>query len=148
MKRLFRRKVYIELLLILVGAVLFYFLSRRMDLLELIYEFSRSHESWELDEFFAMGLFLALAFFVFAFRRILDLGKRNKELNQAIEEIKELKGIIPICSSCKKIRDDGGYWHEVEVYVKNHTEAEFSHGLCPDCAKKIYPKSFKDKSES
>jgi len=148
MKRLFRRKVHIELLLIFVSAIFFFQLSKRIDLLELIYDFSRAHEDWELDEFFALGLFLALVFFVFAFRRIIDLGKRNKELNQALEEIKELKGIIPICSSCKKIRDDGGYWHEVEVYVKNHTEAEFSHGLCPECAKKIYPKSFKDKEET
>jgi PAS domain S-box-containing protein len=57
------------------------------------------------------------------------------ELKEAMDNIKTLKGLIPICSSCKKIRDDKGYWHQVESYIRNHTEAEFTHGLCPDCAK-------------
>lgn len=55
------------------------------------------------------------------------------------KEIKELKGLLPICSSCKSIRDDKGYWNKIEIYIRDHSEAEFSHGLCPDCAKKIYP---------
>lgn len=61
------------------------------------------------------------------------------DLRQAIAEVKTLKGIIPICASCKKIRDDKGYWNQVEEYVRNHTEAEFSHGICPDCASHLYP---------
>jgi PAS domain S-box-containing protein len=50
-----------------------------------------------------------------------------------------LKGIIPICSSCRDIRDDEGYWHHIESYIKDHSMAEFSHGICPKCAKKLYP---------
>jgi hypothetical protein len=61
------------------------------------------------------------------------------ELQQTIDEVKTLKGIIPICASCKKIRDDSGYWQQVEEYVKNHSDAEFSHGICPECVKKLYP---------
>lgn len=61
------------------------------------------------------------------------------ELQHTIDEVKTLKGIIPICASCKKIRDDSGYWQQVEEYVKNHSDAEFSHGLCPECVKKLYP---------
>ena len=67
------------------------------------------------------------------------LQKKNHELHQAMNQIKTLRGIVPICMSCKKIRDDLGYWNQVEVYVRNHTEAEFSHGLCPECIVKLYP---------
>ena len=67
------------------------------------------------------------------------LAARVQELHQALNQIKTLRGILPICSSCKKIRDDQGYWNQVEVYVRNHTEAEFTHGLCPECMKKLYP---------
>jgi len=61
------------------------------------------------------------------------------ELQFALTEIKTLKGIVPICASCKKIRDDQGFWNQIETYVREHSEAEFSHGLCPDCARTLYP---------
>ena len=54
-------------------------------------------------------------------------------------EIKELKGFLPICSNCKKIRDDQGYWNRIENYITARTKAEFSHGICPECAKELYP---------
>ncbi len=60
------------------------------------------------------------------------------ELQKALSEVKTLKGIFPICASCKKIRDDKGYWNQVEVYIRDHSEAEFSHSFCPDCMKKLY----------
>jgi AmiR/NasT family two-component response regulator len=60
-----------------------------------------------------------------------------KELQEAINRIKTLEGLIPICSWCKKIRDDEGYWQQVEVYVSEHTKADFTHGICPDCYKKV-----------
>ena len=61
------------------------------------------------------------------------LQAANEELKTALAEVKQLQGILPICMYCKKIRDDGDYWHEVEAYVRQRTEAEFSHGICPDC---------------
>lgn len=61
------------------------------------------------------------------------------ELQKALEKVKLLSGIIPICCSCKKIRDDKGYWKQVEVYIRDHSEAEFSHGICEECVKKLYP---------
>lgn len=61
------------------------------------------------------------------------------ELQCSMAEIKKLSGFIPICSSCKKIRDDKGYWQQVEQYVSERSEAQFSHGICPDCMKKLYP---------
>ncbi len=64
--------------------------------------------------------------------------KLIEELKEALAKVKTLSGFIPICSHCKKIRDDKGYWTQVEEYVRDHTEAEFSHSLCPDCIKKYY----------
>lgn len=65
-----------------------------------------------------------------------ELEKKNQELQGALAEVKQLTGMLPICSSCKKIRDDKGYWSGVETYVSEHTDAVFSHGLCPECEKK------------
>jgi hypothetical protein len=65
------------------------------------------------------------------------------ELQEAMARIKTLHGLIPICASCKKIRDDHGYWHQVEAYVAEHSDAQFSHGLCPDCFEHLYPDYFK-----
>jgi len=62
-----------------------------------------------------------------------------KNLEQALNEIKTLRGIVPICASCKKIRDDKGFWKHVETYVQEHSHAQFSHGICPDCRKTLYP---------
>lgn len=62
------------------------------------------------------------------------------ELQEALKNVKQLTGLLPICANCKKIRDDTGYWHQVEVYVRDHSEAEFSHGICPNCMKILYPK--------
>jgi phosphoserine phosphatase RsbU/P len=75
------------------------------------------------------------------------LASKVHELRQALKEIKTLRGIVPICSSCKKIRDDAGYWQQVEVYVRDHTEAEFSHSLCPECIRKLYPDLCSDMDE-
>jgi PAS domain S-box-containing protein len=61
------------------------------------------------------------------------------ELKQALANVKTLRGLLPICASCKKIRDDKGYWTQVEVYLREHSEAVFSHGICPDCMVKLYP---------
>jgi len=61
------------------------------------------------------------------------------ELRKALEEVKVLRGFLPICASCKKIRDDRGSWSQIEEYIRKHSEAEFSHGICPDCAKRLYP---------
>lgn len=68
-----------------------------------------------------------------------ELKKRTQELEQALKEVKVLRGFIPICASCKKIRNDQGYWQLVEAYIREHSEAEFSHGICPDCIKKFFP---------
>lgn len=72
-----------------------------------------------------------------------DRKKLIQKLQEALDNIKVLKGIIPICASCKKIRDDKGDWKQIESYIKDHSDADFSHGMCPECAKNLYPEFFK-----
>lgn len=71
-----------------------------------------------------------------------DRKKLVDDLQEALNNIKTLKGLIPICSSCKKIRDDQGYWNDVEIYISENSDIEFSHSLCPDCLKKHYPDEY------
>ncbi|MBI4961847.1 MAG: PAS domain S-box protein [Desulfomonile tiedjei] len=68
-----------------------------------------------------------------------ELAKLVIELQEALSKVKTLSGLLPICASCKKIRDDRGYWTQVEVYVRQHSEADFTHSICPECAAKLYP---------
>jgi len=67
-----------------------------------------------------------------------ELEKRNDELHNALEEIKTLRGILPMCSFCKKIRDEKGEWVRVDAYINRHSDAQISHGLCPECMKEHY----------
>jgi len=71
----------------------------------------------------------------------------NKELRESMSQIKVLRGLLPICASCKKIRDDKGYWQQVEVYIRKHSEADFTHGICPECDAKLR-KSFQATSRA
>ncbi len=70
---------------------------------------------------------------------ITEIRQTQKELEEALNNVKKLSGLLPICSHCKKIRDDKGYWNQIESYIHEHSEAVFSHGICQECAKKHYP---------
>lgn len=83
-------------------------------------------------------------------RRILAEKEREvliDNLKEALTKVKTLSGFIPICPSCKKIRDDEGYWNQIEKYLKEHSEAEFTHALCPECARKLYPDLYSDEND-
>jgi hypothetical protein len=67
------------------------------------------------------------------------LNGEKLKLEDALSQLKTLSGLLPICSSCKKIRDDSGYWNQIERYIQDHSEAEFSHSICPECLKRLYP---------
>ena len=79
----------------------------------------------------------------------IDISDRNRvareretlivDLQKALQKVKTLSGLLPICSSCKKIRDDTGYWNILEHYISEHSDAEFTHGLCPECVRRLYP---------
>jgi hypothetical protein len=66
------------------------------------------------------------------------------ELQQALKQVKTLSGMLPICANCKKIRDDQGYWTQIESYISSHSDVDFSHSICPECAKKLYPEYYDD----
>ena len=102
-------------------------------------------EMWKV--FFNRGIAL------FAIWATAILGVRRNKIEQqrkmilierekALDEVKILRGLLPICASCKKIKDDEGYWIQIESYIKNHSEAEFTHGICPECVEKLYPDFF------
>jgi PleD family two-component response regulator len=76
-----------------------------------------------------------------------ELEQRVADLEEALSQVRTLKGLLPICARCKAIRDDKGYWQKVETYVMAHSEAEFSHGLCPQCARELYPELYEDEEQ-
>lgn len=100
-----------------------------------------------LDALILSGILLPFlhVFFLKPIRRHIEareMAEKEREtlivkLQESLAEIKELRGMIPICCECKKIRDDGGYWHRVEAYIQEHTNATFSHGYCPECESKM-----------
>jgi response regulator RpfG family c-di-GMP phosphodiesterase len=71
------------------------------------------------------------------------LEKKNEQLRQALDEIRILRGILPICTSCKKVRNEDGYWEQIETYIRDRSEADFSHGICEECARTLYPEFIK-----
>lgn len=77
-------------------------------------------------------------------RKLLENEKEKliAELTAALSKVKALEGILPICASCKMIRDENGTWNQIESYIRDRSEAQFSHGICPDCAKNLYPDIF------
>jgi len=85
-------------------------------------------------------------FYTGIIRNISERKQHEKErdalidnLKKSLTKVRKLSGLLPICASCKKIRDDKGYWNQIEAYIRDHSEAEFSHGICPECSEKLYP---------
>lgn len=74
-----------------------------------------------------------------ALRHRQEMQQSIEALQAALAQVKQLSGLLPICASCKKIRDDTGYWQQIETYIRSHSEAEFTHGICPDCKKTYFP---------
>lgn len=72
------------------------------------------------------------------------LARRVRELEEAISKVKQLQGLLPICSYCKKVRDDQDYWSQVETYISRHTDVQFSHGICPDCFERVLREEVRD----
>lgn len=140
-----------DLYVILFLGFVVLFIAGKYDVFENLVALSRKYEGVELDEIITLFIYFSFALAFFSFRRCQEARKirkrlivQNNELREALSEIKQLKGILPICAECKQIRDDKGYWHQVEAYVREHSDAVFSHGLCPDCMKKLYPEFVHD----
>ena len=134
-----RRRGWLWTGIIIFEAVVMMFLSKSFQV-NVPYSFV------ELRQF--MASFLVVSLVLRHYEVLRDdyektIESNMKVLEEANKKIKTLRGLVPICSSCKKIRDDKGYWQLVEVYVTEHTEANFSHGLCDECSRALYPKDNK-----
>jgi hypothetical protein len=125
-----------EIVLMMTILIISYFLFRYFDILERIVEWSKKHEEYEVDELLSTSIVLVVLLLIFAIRRWVEVLRTAKKLQDTLDEIKTLRGIIPICSYCKQIRDDEGSWSQLESYIYSHSDAEFSHGVCPECYKK------------
>ncbi len=73
-----------------------------------------------------------------------SLAERVQELEEALTHVRRLRGLLPICAHCKRIRDDDNYWHDVELYIAEHSDTEFTHGICPECLEKVYGRTIAD----
>jgi len=97
--------------------------------------------------FLIMLLFISIIFINYNRHRNREQYRETKklvtELKESAQQIETLQGLLPICSSCKRIRDDNGYWNKIEGYIQEHSKAEFTHSICPECAKKLYPEIYK-----
>jgi hypothetical protein len=104
------------------------------------------------EEWWNSGIRL-ISFLVFAltFARIKELLNRERELSgrlqASLDQVQELRGLLPICAACKRIRDDEGYWQQIEAYISTHSRAEFTHGICPECARQLYPEYYEERQE-
>ena len=90
----------------------------------------------------------ALIMAVARFADLMELRRLNNELKMALDNVKVLSGLLPICANCKKIRDDKGYWEAVDGYFTKHSDVHFTHGICPDCIEKFYPEYKPGKSKN
>ena len=109
------------------------------DLIQEILPLYDIHELW-------MRMFICVLFVVFGVYAQFIIDKRRAlekerekliaELQISLQEIKTLRNILPVCSNCKKVRDDKGNWHNLEIYIRDHSQTDFSHGICPECLKK------------
>jgi hypothetical protein len=110
----------------------------KVDLAEVRAPFVRA--GWLSAIFGITAVVVGAAIFIKVTNPLLQkLHETIEELKNSLSKVRLLSGLLPICASCKKIRDDKGYWNQIESYISEHSEAEFSHGICPDCARKLYP---------
>ena len=128
-----------DLTLLVAGSAFLFIALVRLVAFERFADWSRAHESWQVDEILIAVAVLSIACGLFAFRRWRDLEDEIARRQDAEATSERLRGLVPICAGCKKIRDGQGSWVAVEVYVAARTEAAFSHGICPDCRLRLYP---------
>lgn len=133
-----------DLLIIAILSVLLFAVAASFDVFNAIIGWIYAHDTRQLDELFTVMMFWTLAFLVYTWRRKRELmseirRRETAELGrtQAQDEVKVLTRLLPVCAWCKKIRDDQGYWNQLEEYVGKQTGTKISHGICPECAEKM-----------
>jgi hypothetical protein len=125
------KKVIVYELMALGGIIIFIWLDEVIDIPYLLLGAELTPVNWR-ESLFESIFILILGAAIIHFTR------------KVFQRMKYLEGILPVCASCKKIRDEKGVWHPIESYIRDKSSAEFSHGICPDCARKLYPEFYKD----
>lgn len=135
-----------EIIIISIVSIFSFCFFGKFDVLAKTVKLSFEYENLEIDALISSTIVILFCITLFSLRRVRDLkraihlaNKSNKELNHDSNETLELKGILPFCTFCKKIRNDKGHWEKVDVYIGKHSKANISHSLCQDCIKKHYP---------
>jgi hypothetical protein len=105
-----------------------------------------SQHSYSLEWFRIWNTFIRLASFLIVAELLIktysllsEQRRLNDDLSHALEQVKLLQGLLPVCSSCKRIRNNEGQWEQMEFYIQQHSEADFTHGICPECSRRLYP---------
>ncbi len=141
-----------DFLVIAAGAVAVFAVSSAFDLFDKVIGWIYRHDTWQLDELFTVAIYLVFAMWAYGWRRHRELQEQVQrreraeaekarlipELESVRADVAVLQKLIPVCSSCKRVRDDQGYWNRVEEYMKTSYHARFDTGMCPECARRIY----------
>lgn len=141
-----------DIIVIGILTILVFTFSAAFDIFNAIIGWVYRHDTWQLDELFSVSVFLVVAIGVYAWRRNRELTEQIRrreqaeaekaklipELETALADVHALKKLLPFCTSCRRVREDSGYWNEVEVYMVSHFSTRLDDGLCPDCARKFY----------
>lgn len=145
-------KLFQDLVIMTILAILVFAFSATFDVFNAIIGWVYRHDTWQLDEFFSVSIFLVVAMGVYAWRRNRELTEQIRrreeaeaekahllpELETALADVHALKKLLPFCTSCRRVREDSGYWNQVEEYMVSHFSTKLDDGLCPDCARRFY----------
>lgn len=130
-------KIKLEIAIGSIVLVLSFLFFGYLDVLEKFVEWSKNYEKYEIDEILSTLFILVILLLIFSIRRWQESVSLSKKLQDTLNQIEIIKGIVPICSYCKNARDNEGGWHEVEPYLHSHPIIEFSKGVCPICKEKV-----------
>jgi Ca2+/Na+ antiporter len=145
-------RAFKDLMVVISIAVGVFAVSARFDVFNTLVEWMYRHDTWQLDELFTVALYLVFAIAIYAWRRhheLVDQTRRREmaeaekaqlapRLERALADVSHLKKLLPMCSVCKRVRDDKGYWDQVEAYVEVNFSTRVDTGICPDCAANLY----------
>jgi hypothetical protein len=147
MKKRIHYLIFLELLIVLILTTAWEFLFEDFTFGIIEMDHGSENLTERLEYIITSSVFVCLALIIplwIIIRDFARLEKTTERLKEALENIKTLEGLLPMCANCKNIRDDNGYWQQVEIYIRQHSKAEFSHSICPKCARQLYPDLFNE----